>query len=346
MLLEDALREKAKRELSSLRHVRRPETTDIFRRVAYIFPEDLNVVDYPRKPVASFNPGAVVSGGQILVFPRMIFDYYGYVSSIGFFQLDIEDLLSGAIKKPLETRLVLWPRELWEFRGCEDARAYNASERILLLYTGYGYHLEGEKLEPKWVQGLAVLDKSLAPTSRKFFKVRYGDEVTTPKMKDSAFLEVRGEKASMLLRPSLEEVEVCWSGWANLDEAVIEAESMKVLLAHEDWEFKVGWSTNAVPISSNELLVGWHGVLKSDYSYREGLAVVSPDGDLLAVSDYLLAPRGIVEEYGDRPLVVFGCGLLLHHNELVWIGGVSDYAIGVFVADLEQVLKHLHWLSG
>lgn len=346
MPLEDALGERARRELGGLRRVRRPDTVDVFRRVAYIFPGDLRVAGYPRGPVAAFNPGAVVSGGRVLVFPRMVFDYYGYVSSIGLFQLDLEGLLSGAVEKPLEARLVLWPRELWEFKGCEDARAFCAGGRVLLLYTGYGYHPVGERLELKWVQGLAVLGEGLTPVSRRFFRIRGGDEVVAPRMKDSAFLEVKGARASMLLRPSLGEVEVCWSGWADLGEAIIDAESMRVALAPEDWEFKVGWSTNAVPLSSNEVLVGWHGVLKSDYSYREGLAVVSPEGDLLAVSDYLLAPRGLVEEYGDRPLVVFGCGLLLHRDQLVWIGGVSDYAVGVFAADLDRALERLHWLSG
>jgi predicted GH43/DUF377 family glycosyl hydrolase len=64
-----------------------------------------------------------------------------------------------------------------------------------------------------------------------------------------------------------------------------------------------------------------------------------------ALSDYLLAPKGLVEEYGDRPLVVFGCGLARYKELLLWVGGVSDYAIGFFAAELDKVLEKLRWLS-
>lgn len=64
-------------------------------------------------------------------------------------------------------------------------------------------------------------------------------------------------------------------------------------------------------------------------------------GELLAVSDYLLAPKGLYEEYGDRPLVIFGDGLLLYKETLIWIGGVSDYCIGVFITELNGALTKL-----
>ena len=65
------------------------------------------------------------------------------------------------------------------------------------------------------------------------------------------------------------------------------------------------------------------------------------DGDLLAISNYLLAPRGLEESYGDRPLVIFGDGLVRHGEHLIWIGGISDYGIGIFIAELEEALGKL-----
>lgn len=121
---------------------------------------------------------------------------------------------------------------------------------------------------------------------------------------------------------------------------------MLPVLVFEEWELGVGWSTNTVRLSSNEFLVGWHGVLKRDRSYYNGIALVNGEGELLAVSDYFLAPRGLVEEYGDRPLVIFGDGLVLYRDILIWVGGVSDYAIGLFTVELGRVMENLKWIRG
>jgi len=345
--LEARLRERALGLLPKLRGLRRPATDDVFARVAYVTPGDITVEGYPRAPVAAFNPGAIAEGGRLRVFPRLVFDYYGYTSSIGFFEVDLERALSGELERPIRARIVLWPRSLWEFRGCEDARVYREGELYLLLYTGYGYHWAGSGYEARAVQGLAKLDAGLRVLSRGYFRIAGGGLELTPKwMKDSAIVRVQGGEAVMLARPTVGGLEVCWRGLADLDRLLLLEETMEPVLANEEWELKVGWSTNAVRISSNEFLVGWHGVVREDYSYRNGLAIVSGDGELLAVSDYLLAPRGLVEEYGDRPLVVFGDGLVLHKELLVWVGGVSDYAIGLFAAELERVLERMRWVRG
>ncbi|WP_337845419.1 hypothetical protein [Thermus sp.] len=79
-----------------------------------------------------------------------------------------------------------------------------------------------------------------------------------------------------------------------------------------------------------------------DLSYRHGLARLSPEGELLGLSNYLLAPQGLYEAYGDRPLTLYGNGLLLYGEELIWVGGVGDYAMGAFSAPLEEVLRRVH----
>lgn len=340
------MKARALESLGKLRGVRKPETRDVFKRLAYVFPRDLRFPDYPREPRAAFNPGALPRGRRLLVFPRLVFDYYGYTSSIGLFEVDLEELLSGRFAGPVEARILLWPRELWEFKGCEDARASELGGRVQLLYTGYGYHPGGSELELKWVQGFAELDGELRELKRGFFTVESGGERFAPKMKDSALVRSTGSRAVMLCRPTLDGLQVCWRAEADLSELAIPVESMEPVLVHEEWESHVGWSTNALQLSSNEWLVGWHGVLKRDLSYRNGLAVVDGEGRVLAVSSYLLAPRGLVEEYGDRPLVIFGCGLARYGEQLLWVGGVSDYSIGFFSVELEKAFEELKWLSG
>jgi len=346
--VQESLEAKALQFLSSRKELRKPEVVDVFSRAAYVSPRDLLVEGYLKTPVAAFNPGAIAEGGVLQVFPRLIFDYYNYTSSIGFFEVGLEEALQGRIERVLKTRIVLWPKNLWEFKGCEDARVHREGGQYLVLYTGYGYRSgKGYEVETRAVQGLARLDAELRVLSRTYFKIVKGGGEFVPRwMKDSTFIKVRGNEATMLTRPSVGNMDVCWRGVADLSGPYLLEESMEPVLANEDWELKVGWSTNAVKLSSNEFLVGWHGLVKEDYSYRNGMAIVSDEGELLAVSNYLLAPRGLIEEYGDRPLVIFGDGLVLHKDLVVWVGGISDYAIGLFVAELEKVMENLKWVRG
>lgn len=238
--LEEKLKSRARDAVSRLRGLRKPETVNAFERLGYVFPRDLHVENYGRSPLAAFNPGALLKAGELWVFPRLIFDYYGYTSSIGLFKLDMEALLQREPTGPVKAQLVLWPRELWEFKGCEDARVSEVGGRLLVLYTGYGYHPRGGELETMWVQAFAELDESLHLVRKGFFKLVSGEEAFTPKMKDSAILKVEGVNAFMLLRPTFDGLQVCWRGFANLAELTIDAVSMCPVLVNEEWENHVG----------------------------------------------------------------------------------------------------------
>ncbi|HID16009.1 MAG TPA: glycosidase, partial [Candidatus Atribacteria bacterium] len=106
-----------------------------------------------------------------------------------------------------------------------------------------------------------------------------------------------------------------------------------------EWEEKVGWSTNVVKIEEDKYLVGWHAVLKEDLSYKNGFAFLDRYGRIISITDYLLSPEGLIESYGDRALVIFGDGLLKYKEYIIWIGGISDYAIGIFITTLKDVLN-------
>lgn len=350
MNVEERLYSKAMNFLKSFRDMRRNRVNDIFDRRLYIVSEqDILVENYLRKrPKMTFNPGAILEDKTLTIFPRLIFEYYTYTSSIGIFKLNVEDLISGRVNLPIHVNIILWPRMLWEFKGCEDARTFKTEDgSLILLYTGYGYLLENNKLNTRIVQAYGRFDENYNCIMRDFFKIKSLEGgVFLPKAsKDSAFIDLKADEAVMLTRPLVENVEICWSCRANIQEAFIYEETMKPVLPFEDWEWKVGWSTNVVKISSNEYLVGWHGIHREDYSYRNGLALVNREGELIAVSDYLLAPKGLNEEYGDRPLVIFGNGLAIYGEILIWVGGVSDYAIGFFTTELDKALESLKWIK-
>ncbi|RLE80638.1 MAG: glycosidase [Thermoprotei archaeon] len=346
--IEESLDRRQREFLSSEKGLRKPITEDIFEKRILISPEDLRVVNYRRsRPSAAFNPAALLRDNILYIYPRLIFDYYKYTSSIALFRVNVEELLNEVFEKPLETRIILWPRELWEFLGTEDPRATPVDGRIYMLYTGKGYHLEeGDELKYRDVLGFVELSPLNEVLRKGFFKiVQEGDVYLSDSQKDSAFLKIDSSKATMLTRLMVRNIKICWRACASIRDLEIYGDTLEPVLGLEDWEFKTGWSTNAIELSSNEYLVGWHAVVKSDLSYRNGFAIVNDQGELLAVSNYLLAPKGLEEEYGDRALVIFGDGLVKYGELLIWIGGISDYAIGVFVTELDRVLEKLKWVS-
>ena len=317
---------------------------NVFKKRYYIGPENIKITNYLRtRPIAIFNPGAVLNGKKLHIFPRLIFDYYKYTSSIGVFSLDVEELLRGETSKNIETEIILWPQQLWEFLGCEDARVTIHKDSYYLLYTGKGYYY-GEKNEllRRDVLGFAELDQNYTPKRKGYFSIEDEGESFLPKTtKDSAFIKITGNNASMLTRFEVGNTLACWHASGNLESLAFNIEDIEPVLLPESWEHKVGWSTNTVKLSDDEYLVGWHAVLKENLSYRNGLALVDGNGKLKAVSDYLLTPIGLNEEYGDRAMVIFGDGLIIYQDKLLWIGGVSDYCIGIFIARLEDIMKEL-----
>ncbi len=343
---ESYLAAKALKASKNLKNTRKPSVIKVFEPITYITPNDVVVENYWRKPVALFNPGAILKNKKLLVFPRTIFDYYNYVSSIGLFELDIEDLLSRALGKPIRMRIIMSPRYIWELgRGTEDPRVVECEEKFRILYTAVARGLRG--IHP--LQGFAELGKDLSEISRKFLRLRVDEGYYVPiSWKDSALLDPCTSKGFILTRPTLRYgdsyAEVSWRGFADLEKGYVDSETLEPLLTPEEWEYKTGWSTNALQISSNEYVIGWHSVLKG-LVYVNGLALISKDGELLAVSDYLLVPERIEELYGDVPGVIFGCGLIKYKEKLLWIGGAADTVIGIYVTELEKALEALRPLK-
>ena len=341
------LKEKVAFALKELKNYREPKVEDIFNiNRYYLGPEDFKITNYLRSRAWSvFNPGALKIDDKVYIFPRLIFDFYAYVASVGATVVNIEDLIEGNLRKPLDTKIILWPRETWEQLGCEDPRAF-MKEKFYILYCGRGYYqLSDGKIIRNDALALAVLDKNWNVIKRGFFHVEKNNERHVPSNRDSAFLEINGNHATLVTRPVVNGTKVCWRATSDLEKFSMPEEDLQPVFAPEPWESHIGWSTNAVKLSKTEYLVGWHGVSKRDMAYRNGLALVDENGDLLAISNYILSPNGLNEEYGDRPFTTFGNGLIRHKDLLIWIGGLSDCFIGIFITKLQTALDKLNWIK-
>ncbi len=304
---------------------------DIFKGRFILPPSRFRVLDYPRKPVAVFNPGAVLWKDKIHVFPRLIFDYYKYTSSIGHFTLDPESLILGYIPDVIDVEIVMWPKGREDLLGVEDPRAHLVDDEVWILYTAKGF--DRSSMERRDYLGFAVYDGK-GMERRGYFRIDLGRGPFFPvSNKDSTFLRINGREADILTRPDLGGELSLWRGKADLEEMVIR--DMRIVKGPSEDEEKLGWSTNAIDLEG-KWLVGWHSVMKGDLSYRNGFALIDDEGEKF--SEHVLCPKGLVEEYGDRALVIFGCGLLRMGENVVWIGGVSDYAIGIFIAGLGGIL--------
>lgn len=340
------LYKKYKEKYSHLSGKRKPLVEKIFQKILVIYPSSLRVTNYGReRPLSAFNPGATLQGRKLYVFPRLVFDYYWYVSSIGVFTLDIEDTLKGYLPRDIPTKIILYPSRKEDLRGCEDPRIQELGSRLYILYTAVEPGLQGVNAR----QALAVLEDGNAKKLGSF-KLNYKGDLYNTFWKDSAIISSPGGEPVLLLRPTIPlaedaNLEIGWSAPFNPDNLTVDAELMEPSLVDEAFEIKVGWSTNSLKISSNEFLVGWHGVGK-DLIYRNGLALLDNQGELLAISNYLLEPSATLEEfYGDRPGVVFGCGLIRYGDIVLWIGGLSDYAIGIWSARIDEIMEKLKYIS-
>ncbi len=350
MELKDILLHKIKEARKKLRGIRSFKIEDIFKRIGYIYPQDIKVINYPRyKPFVAFNPGALKVNDNVILFPRLIFDYYLYSSSIGLTErLNLDEILSGNIKKPIETRIILWPKFSWDLNGCEDARVHVHNDLVYVLYTAYGFYRLGPRnYTRKPLLGLAILDMNFNIRRRGVFKIVKDGKIFIPDAhKSCAIVKIENNTLVMLERPIIDGNAICWKALGSLEDLTVDLETFEPILVNEVFEEHVGWSTNVVKLSKSEYLVGWHAMVTHNLAYYNGLAIVDDEGNLLAISNYLLTPKGVIEEYGDRSQVIYGSGLVKYKEYIIWFGGVSDYCIGIFVTELDKAMEKMKWLKG
>ena len=122
----------------------------------------------------------------------------------------------------------------------------------------------------------------------------------------------------------------------------------ELIAGPRDWMWDDGKIGPAGPPIETELgwLLIYHGVQKSDWSYRLGLMLLDfkkPVGEKVIYRSEkpILQPEEDYELHGTTSRVVFSCGQAVIGNRLLIYYGGADKVIGLATANLDQWLQYL-----
>lgn len=295
----------------------------IFTLDALYTPEMFRMVNYPRQPLAVFNPGAYERDGKLVMLPRLSFDESFYVSSIGLSEPLEYDALD--IHKEISTRLLKYPEHRLEINGVEDARV---SENGKLVWT-VGVN-RGDKSTQTTVMGF---DGHILSKPRPLSVGGLIDNTG----RDTVILN----KDVLFFRPESRILITYRADYVDDGKFfhISRRDVVKELISG-DTEKHTGLSTNAVRVYKNLYMIAWHSISKELGEYRQAFLLVDKDGFSLGTTDMILRLDGNLR-YGNRPFTLFGCGLVLHGNTLYFVGGVGDWATVIYSADVNDVLSEI-----
>lgn len=288
---------------------------------ALFTPEMFKMENYPSSPIAVFNPAAFMSSSdEMIIFPRLIFDTRFYTSSIGIFRIPFNMYFPSL--KTISTTLLATPTNAQDFKGLEDPRITEDGKKFLHVA------LNNNTISH------TVLSNFTAGDLYNFRTLEIETEIV-PNGRDAAIIN----DDYLVFRPELKKLESYSVPYEQ--DGTIDFKNAKVVLSPLKFELKRGFSTNVVKLSSNEFLIGWHAILRQNLEYANGFMILNNVGEVISMSEpFFRLPQNYLR-YGNRPNTLFGCGLILRKNKLWWIGGIGDWAIGVFSAELEDVLNKL-----
>ncbi len=103
--------------------------------------------------------------------------------------------------------------------------------------------------------------------------------------------------------------------------------------------------TCSVTISSNEHLLIFHGVDSVYGAYHTYAALLSDDGELLAVTPEPISSPRPSDYFGARPTTLFPCGATLIGNEVLLSAGKDDEITLILSAALDAVMERMKFIA-
>ncbi|MGQ4891465.1 MAG: glycosidase [Candidatus Njordarchaeia archaeon] len=334
---------------------RRFETRDMFKRLGFLKASDIDIGNYPLKPVKAFNSTFLIENDVVVVYPRLIFDYYKYVSSIARLEIDLNTLLNGKLEKigKILGDIIIFPDRLEDIWGAEDPRVFKLDGKYIIAYTGRTkWYYKEDNDETDYIKTTTILATS--EDTQKYTKVGYitfDDEFRNKIDTVKNCIPFKGKKGMYSLCRLHTKTKQFYTVIAQIKDFMENnefreyvGENVYIGIENADFELKNGWGTPPVKVSNREYLAILHGVDKELYTYRAFAVLLEENKtlEIVAVTPYyILEPKNVEERYGDRPNVVFPCGLQIVDEKLIISYGAADSFIGFAETDVTQLLEIL-----
>lgn len=314
---------------------------------------------------STFNPGAILKDGKVHMLYRAVTDLRPYVSRFGLAISEDGRHFERAGDEP-----VFEPQGDFEVGGVEDARITQDGDDYLITYAAVsvvpGPVYEELNFFDRARQDPFITRPGIPPMGPSFTGLLRSRDLRsftfegllTPDGLDDRdgilFPEKVNGKYVLLHRPT------AWTGEAyGTDKPAIwlafsddlqtwdyGAGDQYLLMEPQDdveWEgAKVGGGPPPVKTEAGWLML-YHGV-DERYVYRTGAALLDLEDPLKVIArthDFLLEPELEWEKVGIIPNVVFPTAAVLRGRELLVYYGGADRVVGLAIADIDELLRHL-----
>ena len=301
---------------------------ETFTLETVLVPGQVEMVDYPSKPLGIWNPAAYIKNDKLVIIPRLHFDTKFYASSIGLCEpISFDELDTYNMgKRNIKVSMLKYPTTHLEVHGVEDPRITEDGKRIITVGINKGQH--------KSQTTMSDFDGKETTNPKPF--LYNGSELNTGR--DAVLLNDH----ILFFRPEIPPLNTYKAYYkVNTNNVILTEFNEESVIPCSRGIIKTGFSSNAVKLSNNESLVAYHGVFADKHEYKEGFVLVDNEGNVLDRTPTFLKTEGILRYAGGRPFTLFGDGLVLRNERLFFIGGLGDVWTAIFSADVGDVLERM-----
>ena len=301
---------------------------EAFKLEAVLVPEQVEMVDYPSKPLGIWNPAAYMQNDKLVIIPRLHFDVKFYASSVGLCEpISFSELNTYNMgERNIKAFILKYPTTHLEVNGVEDPRITENGKRLLTVGISKGLHKSQTTMSEFSGFGLS---------NPKPFLYN-GSELNTGR--DAVLLNDH----ILFFRPEMALLNTYKAYYkVTANNVVITEFNDEPILPRLRGIIKTGFSTNAVKISNNESLIAYHGVFAEKHEYKQGFVLMDNEGNILGRTPPFLKTKGILRYAGGRPFTLFGDGLVLRKDKIYFVCGVGDTWTAIFSTNVGDVLDKI-----
>ena len=345
--------------------LRKPSTRDIVRRLGVLSPHRIHISNYPAgHPAAVFNASVDVEGDIAHMYARIIVGYYMYASAVVRIDVPVDDIIYGYVNiNYYSAEPEILPSTKYDIWGVEDPRVYHINGRLVVTYAGRTVNYFNPAIRRERTLPVTAVKTRNSRWDERWHRILVhilpnGLREKLISDKD-AFLVTINSNMYIFHRPHLVDEyhyltiskvadEKILRVIKNPDKEPIEVESYDTVwvMPHTDFEIKLGWATPPIKVDAKRVIALIHAVDSIKEVYRVFAVQLSFEKEGIVVEavtpNYIMEPREPYEVYGDRPYVVFPCGLArLSQNEILITYGAADYMVGIGTLDLGELLAEL-----